>query len=123
MNDKQDGVKIQSGLTDIITAEIEINDVINMENNNYIVGIISQELRYEKKINFYSPLEFSLEKKGRKNEPNEGKNVSKILAIVLPIVGCILIVAIILVICNLRKKKPNEVSLNIENNEKLLSDL
>ena len=127
VNDKQDGVKIQSwfdsGLTDTITSEIEINDVINMENNNYIVGIISQELRYEKKIRFYSPLEFSIEKKRRKNEPDEGKNVSKILAIVLPIVGCILIVGIILVICNLRKKKPNEVSLNIENNEKLLSDL
>ena len=127
VNDKKEGVKIQSwfdsGLTDIITAEIGINDIINMENNNYIVGIISQELRYEKKITFYSPLEFTLEKKGRKNEPDEGKNVSNILAIVLPIVGCILIISIILVICHLRKKKPNEVHLNIENNEKLLNDL
>ena len=70
MNYKQEGVKIQSwfdsGLTDIIIAEIGINNIINMENNNYIVGIISQELRYEKKINFYSPLEFTLEKKEEK---------------------------------------------------------
>ena len=52
----------------IINAEIDISSILT-ENNHYIVNIISQELRFEKKINFYTPKEF--EHQGKEIPPTE----------------------------------------------------
>ena len=44
------------GEGDSINAEVDISDIIH-EGNKYLVNIISQELRFDKAINYYQPLE------------------------------------------------------------------
>ena len=52
----------------IINAEVDISSILT-EKNHYLVNIISQELRFEKKINFYTPKEF--EHQGKEIPPTE----------------------------------------------------
>ena len=71
------------------------------------MNIISQELRFEKGINFYEPLEFThvgknpidsdgnSDSKGDDDEKGGLKGTSLALAIALPIVGVIIIVLIV----------------------------
>ena len=62
VTDIPSGVKVVNffdvGEKDSIEAEVDITDILS-ENNKYIVNIISQELRFEKKLNFYNPKHFS----------------------------------------------------------------
>ena len=46
------------GDNDLVTAEVDISEIIHNE-DKYVINIISQELRFKKRINFYEPLEFS----------------------------------------------------------------
>jgi hypothetical protein len=45
------------GDTPLIEAEVDISNIL-YDKNEYILNIISQELRFDKKINFYEPKEF-----------------------------------------------------------------
>ena len=69
--DKPSGVKIENFFSagednNTITVQVDISDVINSNNDKYIVNIISQELRFEKKLNFYTPKKF-IHKENAKN--------------------------------------------------------
>ena len=60
--EKPSGVKVESlfnaGTEKIITTQIDITDILNQNNGKYIIGIISQELRFSKKLKFYTPKKF-----------------------------------------------------------------
>ena len=60
--DKPNGVKIEnfysSGEDITLKAEVDISEIVNRNNNKYIVNIISQELRFDRRINFYFPKTF-----------------------------------------------------------------
>ena len=64
LNKRPNRVKIETiydvGEKDHIEAEVDIRNILH-ESNKYIVNIISQELRFQKKMNFYSALEFEHE--------------------------------------------------------------
>ena len=117
VNNREDGVKIENwidpGLTDKITAEVDMSK-FDIKNNNYIIGIISQELRFYKKLHFYSAFKFG------------SKSGTKTLVIVFSIIGAIvLIIAIVLVVLLLkkRKKEDNFTETKNGNENKLLSDM
>ena len=62
VNEKTEGVKIINvynvGENDFINANIDLSDLLT-DVSEYILTIISQELRFEKKLNYYKPLVFS----------------------------------------------------------------
>ena len=62
ITEKNKGIKVINiadiGENDLIKVDVDISDLLDI-NNEFIVNIVSQELRYEKKINFYEPYEFS----------------------------------------------------------------
>ena len=64
VTDKEDGVKIINiydiGEDDYINVDFDISDIL-LPKTEYIVGIISQELRFEKKLNCYKPKTFSFD--------------------------------------------------------------
>ena len=125
LNQRPKGVKVDViydvGDNDSVNAEVRITDILS-DNNEYIVTIISQELRFNKKIHFYEPKEFRHEKEedssetsdtseppetGSSNPSNDGKennnNTSLALGITLPIIGVLLIVIIVLIVLFRRK--------------------
>ena len=115
-------LKIESiydvGDNDSVNAEVDITDILSNKDNKYIMNIISQELRFDKKINFYEPKEFILtnDKNEDDNDDEDGlKGTSLALAIILPIVGVIIIAAVVIFV--LRRK--NISSLDIEKDEKM----
>lgn len=95
----------------------------DIKKNNYIIGIISQELRFYKKLNFYSAFKFG--SKSETEENNETKK-TKTLVVVFSIIGAIvLIIAIVLIALLLkkRKKEDNFTETKNGNENKLLSDM
>ena len=62
LNQRPFGVKVETiydnGASDSITLEVNITDILH-SSNKYVVNIISHELRFDKKINFYQPLGFN----------------------------------------------------------------
>ena len=95
------------GENELIGAEVDISEILN-NNNEYIMSIISQELRFEKKIKFYEPKEFVHSahsvipdpdpKKSDDNDDSGLKGTSLALAIILPIFGIIIIGLIVIII-------------------------
>ena len=76
------GVKIYEVMSigeDYINTNIDISDLISQNNNNqeFIVNIVSQELRFEKKLNFYNARLFEKTKQIQLNEDIifEGENL------------------------------------------------
>ena len=64
LTDKNEDIKIINlvdiGENDYINASnIDIFDLLNYNNSKFIIDIISQELRFDKKINFYNPFVFN----------------------------------------------------------------
>ena len=122
------------GENELIYAEVDISKIKN-NNDKYIINIISQELRFKKKIHFYDPIEFSSsgiipyddstdsektdggntdsdnKKEEGKNDDESGSSTSLALGITLPIIGILLIALIILVIF---RRKSGSSSDNIE---------
>ena len=97
------------GETNLIEAEVDISNII-YDKKEYIINIISQELRFDKKINFYEPKEFTHPGKkdindGDEDEDKEGepKNYSLALSVVTPIL-CIIIIGLVLFIFLLKRK-------------------
>ena len=99
LTQRPNGVKVEAiydgGIEDSINAEVDISDILSEKNNKYLMSIISQELRYSKKIHFYTPKEFSFGPE-KPDEDDSLKGVSLALAIVLPIVGAIIIAIVII---------------------------
>ena len=119
LNQRPNGVKVETiydvGDNDSINAEVDISDILT-KSNNYLMNIISQELRFDKKINFYEPKEFNhvgKEKKGgdEGDGDDEGglKGTSLVLAIVLPIVGAIIIALVIIFICRRKSSSSRDI--------------
>ena len=139
LNRKTKGVlvdKIYSiGDEEIINAEVDISSILT-ENNHYIVNIISQELRFEKKINFYTPTtithagkeptptsddddggEDKDKDKGESNPDGDTNTTTLVLAITIPIVYILIIFGIILFL----RHKRNSAMNSREEIEKLTS--
>ena len=80
-NEREDNIKLFNiydiGENPIIKVDLNISDILN-ESNEYIINIISQELRFEKKLNFYSPKIFipkELTYEGKEEEKEREKKV------------------------------------------------
>ena len=74
------------------------------------MSIISQELRFEKKINFYEPKEFK-HQKGSGDDKDDGglKGTALALAIVIPIIGVIIIAIVVIFICKHKGSTSDEI--------------
>ena len=119
LNKRPKGVKIEViydvGENYEIEAEVDIENILQKKSNSYIINIISQELRFDKKINFYEPKEFTLAGKDHEDEDSgssgtdgtdktEGtKGSSLALAIVTPILSVIIVGLVIFIILIKRK--------------------
>ena len=138
VTDRPSGVKVVNffdvGEKDSITAEVDITDILN-KNNKYIVNIISQELRFEKKLNFYSPKKFSHEGKYKPDDDKDGNgsdngnngdgngNNTTLFVILGSVVGVIIIaIAIFLIIRCLKKPNLEQETKNIKG-DNLLQDI
>ena len=88
------------GDTNLIISEVDISDIL-YSSNKYLFYIISQELRFDKKIHFYQPKEFNhIDKKPIDNDSNkDGKgdyegddsSIPFTLSVILPIIAVIII--------------------------------
>jgi len=122
LNQKPQGVKTEAvydvGENELIDAEVDITDILN-DKNEYIMSIISQELRFEKKIKFYEPKEFNHIGKSPNKDSDNGdgglSGTSLALAIILPIIGVIIIAVIVIVILRKRKGSSSDDIEKIEN--------
>ena len=112
LNQRPKGIKIEviydAGDNDTVNAEVDLNDILS-DKNEYIVNIISQELRFEKKIHFYEPKEFSHVAKNPEYEEDDdninSKGIRFVLLLVLPIfVG--LIISLIIIFVTEKRKNP-----------------
>ncbi len=128
-----------------IETEVNIEDILHKTKKNYLINIISQELRFDKQTNFYEPLQFNHTRRkpddgsddddeqptdqpeptgspkppssdsdgDESKEENKGgisDSTSLALAITLPIVSAIIIIAVVFIIF----RRKNNMSENIE---------
>ena len=135
LNQRPKGVKVDyiyeaSEKNDtVVNAEVDISSITELGKvQNYLINIISQELRFEKQINLYTPIEFKHTGKEKSKEDYEGgepsggegddsypddeggntpqkkedddssSKTSLAFAIVTPILGVIIIILVIMVI-------------------------
>ena len=121
LTQRPNGVKVEAvydeGIVDSISIEVDISDILSEKNNKYLMRIISQELRFSKKINFYEPKEFSFDPE-KPDEDDGPKGASLALAIVLPILAAI-IIAIVVIFLVRRKHRRQENQENFEALNKL----
>ena len=123
--EKPDGVKTINiydiGENEYINAELDLSDFLDKE-SECVVSIISQELRFEKKINFYNAISF-----GYKPSKNENKDTTTTVYIVLfSIAGIIvLFIIIFIIIKSVKRKQGADFAKKAQeiNQEKLLSDM
>ena len=74
LNQRPEGITVdyiyEVGDTDLMEAEIDISSIVELnKTENFIINIISQKLRYDRKINIYTSKVF--EHTGRKNSDDE----------------------------------------------------
>ena len=141
VNEKAEGYKIinifDNGENDSINVEVDINEILG-NNDTYIINIISQELRFEKKINYYKPNIFTYEQNKKDDEDKESDKEESdkekdddddfplVYVICFGIAGLILLLIILFFIIHyLRKRKNNDLNRDTQNipNEKLLQDI
>ena len=128
LNKKPQGVLIDViydiGESSPIEAEVDISNILH-DSNNYVMNIISQELRFEKRIRFYEPKEFTHTGKevpsdstdksdinDKENNEDGIKGSSLALAIITPVLSIIIIILIIIITIN--KKRKGSFSADIE---------
>ena len=99
-----------AGENESITAEVDIDNIIN-DKNKYIINIISQESRFCKKLNFYIPKNFYYKGKMKSNKNNDDND--KTFIIVLSILGFALIIILILVVYFYKRNKIKNNSFEI----------
>ena len=90
------------GENDFVNAEVNIETISDKKNNEFIIGIISQELRFEKRLNYYEPSSFYHTKK---NGKDDGKNNKVHIIILCVVIAVGLIVITILLVVLLRKRR------------------
>ena len=135
---------VDIGENDSIEINVDIHDILG-KTDKYIINIISQELRFEKKINFYEPEIFihrecydncdydkdDDDDKGNHNEEeNEEEDKEEFPLVYIICIGIasfiILFILIFFIIRYIRKRKQN-IDLNREtrnlSNEKLMQDI
>jgi len=126
----------------MIKADIDIPEILN-ETNEYIINIISQELRFEKKLNYYSPITFipknlvykeekdENDEDGNENENENGinkndENNNTLLYIFIPLGVILIIIILIIIICCIKRKRNNidfYKEANTFKNENLLNNM
>jgi len=136
VNEKTKGSKIidiyDIGKNDTLEIEVDINDILG-KTDKYIINIISQELRFDKKLNYYYPMEFIHRPSDKKEEEEEEKKEEKkdndfpvVYIIVISVVGFIIILAIIFLVIRYCKRKGQDSDLSRKtgnlSNEKLMED-
>ena len=133
--ERPNGVKVANiydiGEKDLIDAVIDISDILNKD-NMYIVNIISEELRFDKNLNYYTPKSFTNDKNNDKNDDNsnnnnsEDKSVNTFIIIIFIILGIFLLLFII-ILCRVlnRTKTSQNVDYNKVNsiNDGLMEDI
>ena len=124
MTEKIKGIKIvnlvDTGEKDLINVETDITDILKDGNKEFIVNIISQELRFEQKLNFYSPYEYS-----NPLEDKDKKGLSALYIILISVFGLIIIVVVLFILKYYRKKNNDnfeKLAANIPE-EKLMDDI
>ena len=116
VNEKPTNIKVMNlidiGEKEFIETEIDINSIIN-SNKKYIINIISQELRYDKKINFYEPKQFTV---GKEEDETNNDNDNTALIVSRVVVGAIILLLVIfLIVRYIKKRKNNELLLPEKN--------
>ena len=105
------------------TIDVEVNMTgIYKKDNKYIMNIISQELRFDKKINYYKPKNFTKTDDSKKESKDDSNSKAYIAVIV--ILGVVILLIIIFFIfryCKGRKK--NDVKIINLKEEQLLEDI
>ena len=140
VNEKTKGSKIidiyDIGKNDILEIEVDINDILG-KTDKYILNIISQELRFDKKLNYYSPMEFihrasdkkeeEEEKEEKEEKEEDDKDFPFVYIVVISVAGFIILLVIIFLVfrCCKRKGQDFDLTRKTENlsNEKLLEDM
>jgi hypothetical protein len=128
VNEKTKGSKIidiyDIGKNDILEIEVDINDILG-KTDKYILNIISQELRFDKKLNYYSPMEFIHRPSDKKEEVENDFPV--VYIVVISVAGFIILLVIIFLVfrCCKRMGQDSDLSRKTENlsKEKLLEDM
>jgi large-conductance mechanosensitive channel len=93
------------------------------------MNIISQELRFDKKLNYYSPLEFIHRPSDKKEEVDNGDEdgFPVVYIVAISVVGFIIILAIIFLVIRYCKRKGQDSDLSRKTrnlkNEKLMEDI
>ena len=131
-NEKPKGIKIVNvidvGENDIIEEDIDIYDILG-ETDKYIVNIISQELRFEKKLNYYNAMIFTHRKSYKKEEDNnnEKKGLNSTYIVLISVFGIIIVLIGLFFILKKKKKKSQNSDFNDKtkeiSNEQLLQDI
>ena len=138
VTEKIEGVKIfetvDIGENDLISIDADFSD-IESDSSEYILNIISQEIRFNKKINFYEPYEFFYNKSIPDEEESDDENDDKdkkfplTYIIIISIGGLIILLIIIFIIIRYCKKNNNNNNIDFNRetktltNEKLLDEL
>ena len=129
-NEKPKGIKIVNvidvGENDEIEENIDIYEILG-RTDKYIINIISQELRFEKKLNYYNAVIFTHRISDKnEDENNDNKGMSSTYIIIFSIVGVIILLSIIFVLFKfLGKRNQNDINRQTKEipNEKLLKDI
>jgi hypothetical protein len=130
VNEKAKGSKIidiyDVGKNDTLEIEVDINGILG-KTDKYIMNIISQELRFDKKLNYYSPLEFIHRPSDKKEEVDDEVGFPVVYIVAISVVGFIIILAIIFLVIRYCKRKGQDSDLSRKtgniSNEKLMEDM
>ena len=137
--EKPKGIKtinvVDIGEKDSIEIDIDISDILG-KTDKYILNIISQEIRFDKKINYYTPITFihrANEERDNENDKNNKNSESDegfplIYIICISVFGFIILIIILFLIirCYKKKNQKQEVDYNQTDkipNEQLLNDM
>ena len=131
VTEKVEGIKIldiaDTGENDFISINIDISE-INSKNDEFIMNIISQELRFGKMVKYYIPFEFNKKLIPYENNDNDDDNDSDfpLKYIILISIGGILILVIVIFFIIRCVKRKNQIDFKQEtktlDNEKLLQE-
>ena len=100
------------GEKEFINAEVNVKDISNKNKNEFIIGIISQELRFDKKLNYYMPFSFIHIKKNNNKDDKNKKTIFIILSVVSAV--CLIAVAVLTVILVRKKKSINKLRAELD---------
>ena len=132
-NEKPKGIKIVNvidvGENDEIEEDIDIYEILG-KTDKYIINIISQELRYEKKLNFYNAMIFThrisdiIDDDDDNNNKNKG--LSSIYIVLISLGGVLILLVVLFILFKFwRKRKINKLKDEVREipNEKLLQEI